>query len=190
VPIAEALGYITILLQWQSSYVPSQHLTAYRVSKALGSYDRASWAKYEERRPTRCNNYMFIINFCLNMFRTSLCASSGEQRVCYCIWCVVLVLLDVVGSGCGALCCSMRALYYSHVSTCFGHHYAHLQENKGSVTAFGVLFWFCLMWFVAVVGRCSHPTTQRPTTATNHIKQNQNNTPNAVTDPLFSWRCA
>jgi len=22
----------------------------------LGSYDRASWAKYEERRPTRCNN--------------------------------------------------------------------------------------------------------------------------------------
>ena len=27
------------------------------------------------------------------------------------------------------------------VSTCFGHHYAHLQENKGPVTAFGVLFW-------------------------------------------------
>ena len=24
--------------------------------KALGSYDRASWAKYEERKPTRCNN--------------------------------------------------------------------------------------------------------------------------------------
>jgi len=22
----------------------------------LGSYDRASWAKYEERRSTRCNN--------------------------------------------------------------------------------------------------------------------------------------
>ena len=29
------------------------------------------------------------------------------------------------------------------VSTCFEHHYAHLQENKGPVTAFGVLFWFC-----------------------------------------------
>ena len=39
---------------------------------------------------------MFIINFCLNMFRASLCASSGEQRPCYCIWCVVLVLLDAV----------------------------------------------------------------------------------------------
>ena len=40
------------------------------------------------------------------------------------------------------------------VSTCFGHHYVHLKENKGPVTAFGVLFWFCWMWLVAVVGRC------------------------------------
>ena len=56
---------------------------------------------------------MFIINFCLNMFRASLCPSSGEQRPCYCIWCVVLVLLDVVGSGCGSLRCRMRALLAS-----------------------------------------------------------------------------
>ena len=67
---------------------------------------------------------MFIINFCLNMFRASLCPSSGEQMPCYCIWCVVLVLLDVVRSGSGS--------------------------------------------------------------ATNHIQQNQNNTPNAVTGYLFS----
>ena len=78
--------------------------------RTLGSYDRASWAKYEERRPTRCNSLMFIISFCLNMFRASLCPSSGEQRPSYCIWCVVLVLLDVVGSGCGALSCRMWAL--------------------------------------------------------------------------------
>jgi len=95
-------------------------------------------------------------------------------------------------------------------STCFGHHYVHLQENKTCVTACGVLRWFCWMWLVAVVGRCvvgcehcggycsvlapyntaphnrnlhsartlqysapqpqpsqcSHPTIQRPTTAT------------------------
>ena len=83
-------------------------------------------------------------------------------------------------------------------STCFGHHYAHLQETKTCVTARGVLRWYCWMWLVAVVGRwvlapynpaphnrylhsahtlqpsapqplpsqCSHPTTQRPTTAT------------------------
>ena len=37
----------------------------------------------------------------LNMFRASLCPSSGEQDVCYCTWCAALVLLDVVGSGCG-----------------------------------------------------------------------------------------
>ena len=35
-----------------------------------------------ERKPTRCNNQMFIINFCLNMFRASSCPSSAEQRPC------------------------------------------------------------------------------------------------------------
>ena len=42
----------------------------------------------------------------------------------------------------------------NNFSTCFGHHYAHLQENKTCVTARGVLRWFCWMWLVAVVGRC------------------------------------
>jgi glycerol-3-phosphate acyltransferase PlsY len=65
---------------------------------------------------------------------------------------------------------TIRCLLLTSVSTCFGHHYAHLQEKKGPVTAFGVLFWICWMWFVA----------------TNHIQQNQNNTPNAVTGPFFS----
>jgi len=39
-----------------------------------------------------------------------------------------------------------------------------------------------------VVGceQCSHPTTQRPTTATNHIQQNQRSTPYAVTHGLWS----
>jgi hypothetical protein len=85
---------------------------------------------------------------------------------------------------------TIRCLLLTSVSTCFGHHYAHLQENKGPVTAFGVLFWFCWMWLVAVVGRCVVGCEQRPTTATNHIQQNQNNTPNAVTGPLFSCRWA
>ena len=75
-------------------------------------------------------------------------------------------------------------------STCFGHHYAHLQENKTCVTVRGVLRWFYWMWLVAVVGRCvvgcTHPTRQRPTTATNHIQQNQRSTPRAVTHVLFS----
>ena len=49
---------------------------------------------------------------------------------------------------------TIRCLLLTSVSTCFGYHYTHLQENKGPVTAFGVLFWFCWMWLVAVVGRC------------------------------------
>jgi len=49
---------------------------------------------------------------------------------------------------------TIRCLLLTSVSTCFGHHYAHLQEIKGPVTAFGVLFWFCWMWLVAVVTRC------------------------------------
>jgi len=38
---------------------------------------------------------------------------------------------------------TIRCLLLTSVSTCFGHHSAHFQENKGPVTAFGVLFWFC-----------------------------------------------
>jgi len=34
--------------------------------------------------------------------------------------------------------------------------------------------------------QCSHPTTQRPTTATNPIQQNQRSTPYAVTRGLCS----
>ena len=42
---------------------------------------------------------------------------------------------------------TIRYLLLTSVSTCFGHHYAHLQENKSPVTAFGVLFWFCAALF-------------------------------------------
>ena len=49
---------------------------------------------------------------------------------------------------------TIRRLLLTSISTCFGYHYPHLQENKEPVTAFGVLFWFCWMWLVAVVGRC------------------------------------
>ena len=33
---------------------------------------------------------------------------------------------------------TIRSLLLTSVSTYFGHRYAHLQENKGPVTAFGV----------------------------------------------------
>jgi len=108
----------------------------------------------EERKKTNKTQQSDVYyQHCPNMFRASLCPSSGEQRPC--------------------------------------------------VTACDVLRWFCWMWLVAVVGRCvvgcehcegycstpsqcSHPTTQRPTTATNHIQQNQRSTPHAVTHGLCS----
>jgi hypothetical protein len=50
---------------------------------------------------------------------------------------------------------TIRYLLSTSVSTCFGHHYADLQENKDRVLLRTVvLFWFCWMWLVAVVGRC------------------------------------
>ena len=34
---------------------------------------------------------------------------------------------------------TIRCLLLTSVSTCFGHHYAHLQENIGPVTAFDMI---------------------------------------------------
>jgi len=47
-----------------------------------------------------------------NMVRASICPSLGDQGVCYCTWCASPVLLDVVGSGCGALRFRVRALWW------------------------------------------------------------------------------
>ena len=33
---------------------------------------------------------------------------------------------------------TIRYLLLTYASTCFGHHYAHLQESKDRVTAYGV----------------------------------------------------
>ena len=47
------------------------------------------------------------------------------KTVCYCIWCTAVVLLDVVGSGCGALRCRMRAL-----GTISAFAYRHRETKK------------------------------------------------------------
>ena len=76
-----------IFISFKIKVYDTRFRTSETFRRALGSCDRASWAKCEERerKPTRCNNYIFIINFCFNMFRASLCPSSGEQRPYYCI---------------------------------------------------------------------------------------------------------
>ena len=79
---------------------------------ALGFCDRASWANCEVREKTHKMQQLDVYyQYFLNMFRASLCPSSGEQDVCYCTWCAALVLLDVVGSGFGALRCWVQALW-------------------------------------------------------------------------------
>ena len=73
----------------------------------------------------------------LNMFRASLCPSSGEQDVCYCVGCAALVLLDVVGSGCGALPCGVRNM----LRNCWTETCWEIFENKHLTVAF---CWFSL----------------------------------------------
>ena len=82
---------------------------------------------WRERKPTRCNYQMYIINFYLNMFRASLRPSSVEQRPCvtahgvlcwFCwMWLVAVVGRCVVGCEqcegyCSTvLCCRVRAVW-------------------------------------------------------------------------------
>ena len=82
-----------------------------RVSLGLGSCDRASWANCEEREKTNMMQQSDVCyQHCLNKFRALLCPSSGEQDVCYCMWCAALVPLDVVCSGCGSFPMWRRAV--------------------------------------------------------------------------------
>ena len=62
-----------------------------------------------QRKTNKMQQLDVYYQYFLNMFRASLCPSSGDQDVCYCTWCTALVLMDVVGSGCGALRCRVRA---------------------------------------------------------------------------------
>jgi len=78
--------------------------------EALGFCDHASWANCEVREKTNKMQQLDVYyQHFLNMFWASLCPSSGEQEVCYCTWCAVLFLLDVVGSSCGALRCNFHS---------------------------------------------------------------------------------
>ena len=69
---------------------------------------------------------------------------------------------------------NFRCLLSTTVSTCFGHHYAHHQENKDRV-----LLHMGYALVVLDVAGCSCGAlrcwvrTQRPTTATSHIQHHQ-----------------
>ena len=69
---------------------------------------------------------MLIINFCLNMFRASLCPSSGEQRPCVTAYGVLLLVVVVVGS------CVQRPTTFNN----------HIQQNQRS-TPYGETHGLC-----------------------------------------------
>ena len=85
---------------------------------------------YMKREDQQDATIRCLLLTCLNMFRASLCPSSGEQRPCYCICCVVVVLLDVVGSGCGALRYRMRALLASDNAAPHNRYQPHRAEPE------------------------------------------------------------
>ena len=136
---------------------------------------------------------------CLNMFRALLCPSSGEQRpyvtargvlrwFCW-MWLVAVVGRCVV--GCEQCWMWLVAVVGRCVVGC-EQCWIWLVAVVGRCV---VGCEQCWMWLVVVVGRCvvgcehcSQPTTttQRPTTTTNHIRQNQRSSPYAVTHGLCS----
>ena len=63
--------------------------------------------KHEERRPQDATIRCLLLTSVSTCFGHHYAHFQENKRPCYCIWCVVLVLLDVVGSGCGALSCRM-----------------------------------------------------------------------------------
>ena len=166
----------------------------------LGFCDRASWANCEVREKTNKMQQLDVYyQHFLNMFRSSLCPSSGEQRPCVtargvlrwfcCMWLVVVVGRCVVG-------CEHCEGYCSTVLRC------------GVRAVWRLLFDCAVLWGVSTVkvtvplccvvgceqceGYCS--------TATNHIQQNQRSTPRAVTHvfvllkmgimmPETCWEC-
>jgi len=70
--------------QYADIYLLQSHST-------LGFCDRASWANCEVREKTNEMQQLDVyFQQFLNMFWASLCPSSGEQDVCYCMWCAAL----------------------------------------------------------------------------------------------------
>ena len=141
------------------------------------------------------------------------------KTVCYCVWCTALVLLDVVGRGCGALPCGVTFPVLAPHNAGPHNRYLHSartpqrsapqplpsQCSHPTTATFTVLaphnsaphnrYLHSARTLQhsapqQLPSHCSHPTTQRPTTTINHIQQNQRSTPRAVTHVLFSRRWA
>ena len=69
------------------------------------------------------------------------------------------------------------------ISTCFGHHYAHHQENKTVSCCMRCSAWVCRLWLAVALWRCVvscvHTTHLHKTTA-NHSLTHPGRTPHAA----------
>ena len=114
---------------------------------ALGFCDRASWANCEERErenqqdaTIRCllsTMSQHVSGIIMPIFRR-------KNTVCYCMWCAALGLLDVVGSGCGALRCRMRALSYNAAP--HNHYQPHPAEPAQHTACSNTRYLFSWRW--------------------------------------------
>ena len=73
---------------------------------------------------------MLIINLTQHVSGIIMSFFRRTKTVCYCIWCIALVLLDVVGSGCAALRCRMRALLASYNAAPHNRYQPHPAEPE------------------------------------------------------------
>jgi len=113
--------------------------------EGCSSADRASWAKREERIPTRCKNIDNLLSipdvdyWLLSRHVSGIFMPIIRPRVtAYGFW---LVVLDVTGCGAVVLRCRVWALWRLQLE---------LQPSQ-----------------------CSHPTTKHHSTATSHIQHYQ-----------------
>ena len=58
------------------------------------------------------------------------------------------------------------------VSTCFGHHYAHHQENKTVSYCMRCSAWVCRLWMAVVLCSCEGSSTRPQPTTTYTPRQN------------------
>ena len=75
--------------------------TKYYFKSGMFNYEFVAWRKNTNKMQQNmiyCQFQMLTIDYSLDMFRASLCPSSGEKTTCYCIWGIF------AGSvGCGRL---------------------------------------------------------------------------------------
>jgi len=109
-----------------------------------------------------------LSNFYLNMFRATLCPSSGDKdrvllHMVFCSGCSGCGCVQLGSKLCAQQCTQLHCCAQS-ISTCFGHYYAHHQEIKTVCyciwcSALVVLAVVVCSWVVSCVHSSAHSCT-------------------------------